>query len=240
MELYLVLALTIFAASLIQGMTGFGSALVAMAILPLFLPIRTVTHLVLLAGLLINILIFVRFHQHFDIKKLLPIIAGAVVGVPIGVYGLKMIDERIIKAVLGTVLFSYSCYALMGREYAGRISEKWGYAFGFLSGCLGGAINTSGPPVVIHAALQRWNQHEVMTTLQSFFIVSGIYTLVMHSLHGLFTMTVLRYWALMIPVQIAGVFLGIFLHRRINEELFRKFIYLLLIAFSVIIFYSIF
>nr|HPJ39641.1 TSUP family transporter [Spirochaetota bacterium] len=96
MELYIVLTITIFTSALIQGMTGFGSALVAMAILPLFLPVRTVTPLVLLVGLLLNIIIFVRFHQHFDMKKLFPIIIGAAAGVPIGVYGLKMIDERII------------------------------------------------------------------------------------------------------------------------------------------------
>jgi len=240
MELYIVLTITIFTSALIQGMTGFGSALVAMAILPLFLPVRTVTPLVLLVGLLLNIIIFVRFHQHFDMKKLFPIIIGAAAGVPIGVYGLKMIDERIIKLVLGTVLFSYSSYSLTGRKLSGSFSAKWGYAFGFLSGCLGGAINTSGPPVVIHATLQRWSQHEVVTTLQSFFIMSGLYTLVMHSLHGLFTMQVLRYWAILVPVQVAGVFLGMFLHTRINEELFRRIVYVLLMAFSVVIFYSIF
>lgn len=240
MELYLVLFITIFTSALIQGMTGFGSALVAMAVLPLFLPIKTITPLVLLVGLLLNIIIFLRFHQHFDMKKLFPILIGAAAGVPVGVYGLKMIDERTIKMVLGAVLFLYGGFALTGKKLTGTHSGKWGYAFGFLSGCLGGAINTSGPPVVIHASLQRWDQREVITTLQSFFIVSGIYTLIMHSLHGLFTLTVLRYWILLVPAQVAGVFLGIFLHSRINEELFRKIVYMLLIAFSMIIFYNIF
>ena len=80
---------TVFLAVFTQSLSGFGSALVAMAILPAILGVQTATPLVALMSLTLEVVILYQYRREIQIRKVLPLIAGAIVGIPTGVFFLK-------------------------------------------------------------------------------------------------------------------------------------------------------
>ncbi|MEJ2690257.1 MAG: sulfite exporter TauE/SafE family protein, partial [Deltaproteobacteria bacterium] len=76
-------------AAFTQGVTGFGSALVAVPLLSLFMDIRTVVPLSILYGLIVTLFLTYRMRRHVDRKRLLPLIIGCLPGIAVGCSLLK-------------------------------------------------------------------------------------------------------------------------------------------------------
>jgi hypothetical protein len=75
-DLYLAIAAISFLAGLVQGLTGFGSALVAMPLFLLFLDARTAVPLSILNGLIITVYLCLQLKRHLDLEKNFPPAAG--------------------------------------------------------------------------------------------------------------------------------------------------------------------
>ncbi len=232
----ILLTAVIFVASVVQGLSGFGSALVSMPLLTLFLGVKTVAPMVALYCLVITVIIFIQLREHFSVRYFLPLIVGAVFGVPVGIYFLKHFDERIVKYLMGIILIGYSLYSLFWQRIRYTVGSKWGYLFGFISGCLGGAFNTTGPPVVIYTTLKPWNKHEIKVTMQSYFVVCNILIVTMHVINGLTTVMVLKYFLWCMPPMAVGLWVGTHFYNRINQEMFHRIIYVLLFLLGILMF----
>lgn len=235
MESYLIIAAIIFGGSLVQGLAGFGFALVAMPLLALMLPMKELVPLVALSGTFLTLVLFLYLRKSFSLKKILPLLAGAVVGIPAGVFLLTRVDEKFIKLLLAGILLIYSLLSLSGRLRPRDLSHRWGYLAGFFSGLLGGAINSNGPPVIVYSSLQKWSPDEVKVTLQSFFMASGIMIVTSHGISGIITMKVIRLWGMAIPVILAGIYVGMEFYSRIDRDLFRKTVLVLLLSLAVML-----
>ena len=71
-------------------------------------------------------------------------------------------------------------------------SRRWAYPAGFIAGCLGGAYNTAGPPVIVYGSLRQWPKEEFRAVLQAFFFVNAVFTVASHTIARHLTTTV---WA---------------------------------------------
>jgi uncharacterized membrane protein YfcA len=67
---YIPVALISFAAGLVQGLSGFGSALVAMPLLLLFMPARVAAPFCILMGLVITLQLGIGLKKHLDFRKI--------------------------------------------------------------------------------------------------------------------------------------------------------------------------
>ncbi len=238
MEKIIGVAITIFLASFIHGLAGFGGALIAVSLLTLFLPLRVVTPLIILGGLVITLYIVLRLRRHFDFRKMVPLLLGSVVGAPLGVFLLVAVNETVAKMVLGVLLFIYALYSLIVKIAEGTLLPRWGYLFGFISGALGGAYGTGGPPAVIYASMQPWEKEEILVTLQSYFLILSVIIVVLHAVNGLIVGEVLTYWIVLLPVQLLGAFAGMQINARVKRDTFRKIVCLLLLAISILLLLS--
>jgi len=234
---YALLAAIMLLSSGVQGLSGFGFALVSMSLLPLFFPITFVTPLVALCAALVTFYVFLTLRSHFDIKKLTPILIGSLLGIPLGAFGLVYLNELLIIRTFALFLFLYALYSLVGKAPSFSLSRGWGYLFGFVSGCLGGAYNTSGPPAIIYTSLQDWNKNEATITLQSYFMVTALLIIVMHSINGLITGEVLKCVGIILPFSLVGVFIGTYFFSRIKQETFKRIVFSLLLFVSVALFF---
>ena len=110
MQTYVAICLIVFLAGFTQGLSGFGSILLSLPLLAIFLDIKTVIPLVALIGFSITIILFVQLWKHFDWKKIYPLFLGALPGIPLGVFFLKKLDKDLIQWIHGIILISYSGY----------------------------------------------------------------------------------------------------------------------------------
>ncbi len=222
----LLVAAIILFASLVRSSLGFGDAVVAMPLLAILLPLKTATPLVAFMGPTIAVLILARNWRKGDLKTALSLVLASFAGIPVGVYGLTRLPEPPLKIVLGTIILLYGLLGLL-RPSLRITKEKSGvpWAVGFGAGILGGAYNTSGPPVVAYGVLRGWTPERFRTTLQGFFLPTGLMVLVGHGVAGLWTGDVLK----LLLVSLPGLFLGFLIGERINRKLppgrFNRLVY---------------
>ena len=228
MPTYLLLCLVVFFAGFIHGLSGFGSILLSLPLLAIFLDIKVVIPLVALYGLAITILLLLQLWRHLALTKLYPLLAGAFPGVPVGVFFLKTLDRATIQWILGIILVTYSLYVLLSPSTRQGIKERWGYLFGFLAGCLGGALSATGPAVIVYTSLQAWDKDKIKVTLQGFFLISGIIVVFFHAVNGLTTLPILKLFFVSVPAMIFGTYTGSFLYAKVGEQDYRRIILLLI------------
>ncbi|MEJ5362409.1 MAG: sulfite exporter TauE/SafE family protein [Spirochaetota bacterium] len=235
LEYYSIAFIIVFISAFVQAITSFGSALVSMSLLPFLFPMNFVTPLVALNGSCITALNFLRLHQHFDPKKIKPLIIGAIPGIPTGIYLLVNLPESIIKTTLALVIIGYAVYSLINTQSRFTINHKAGYTFGFVAGCLGGAFNTDGPPIVIYITSQNWSKDEMNISLSSYFLFSGLTLVTMHTIGGLLTKQVVHSFILLFPAILTGFFVGSNVYNKIDQLMFKKIVLLLLIVISLLL-----
>lgn len=225
----LTVLLILFVSTCVRSALGFGDALVAMPLLAMLLGVRTATPLVAFAASTIALAILAGNWRNVDIRAAWRLVLASLVGIPFGLLLLKVAPESYVKAVLGVLLILYGCYNLFAPRLPVVGSENLAYVFGFVSGVLGGAYNTNGPPVVVYGTLRRWPPEHFRATLQGCFVLTGLMILAGHGVAGLWTPLVLRLYAYSVPAIALGIYLGAKLNRRIPRETFSRVVYIFLV-----------
>jgi len=233
MEQAWIVTLVAAAAGLTQALTGFGSALVSMALLPPLLGLRAAAPLVALMAGTIEIGLLIRYRQALRFAAVRWLGAALIVGVPVGLIGLRAVPERLALTILGLVLCGYSAYAFFNPQLPELRSRIWAPLLGFLAGALGGAYNTSGPPLVIYGHSQRWSTDEFKGNLQALFLVSDVIVVLGHLAAEGYTPGVLTGYVWALPGLVLGVALGLALERQLNPAVFRRLVLILLFAMGI-------
>ena len=230
MQTYLWVCIILFLAGFTQGVAGFGAILLSIPLLAIYIDIKIVIPLAALACLSMTLMLLIQLRQHFDWKKIYPLLIGAIPGIPVGVFFLKKLEVSLIHWILGVILIVYSLYSLLSRSSGKGICNAWAYPFGFMAGCVGGALGASAPPVIMYISLKAWAKDQIKATLQGFLVISGLVVVFCHAISGLTTLMVLRFFGIALPMLILGTYIGSLFYGIMKEEQYRKVI-LTLLAF---------
>ena len=154
--------------------------------------------------------------------------------VPFGVFLLHYALESVVKCVLGLVLVVYGVYNLITPGVPHLQHEKYAFPFGFLAGVLGGAYNTSGPPVVMYGTLRRWSPEYFRATMQCYFLFTYLATVAGHGVARLLTPLVIELFLWALPGIGLGMYLGGKVHRVIPRPMFSRVIFGILVVIGVL------
>lgn len=231
---WIFLVLIVFFAAALQTLAGFGFALLVMPLLTLLLGIKTAAPLVALVGFSLYLINLLRYRRGLVWRETLQLLLPALLGVLVGVQALRILDENMIKGVLGVVLVAYALFALLKPALPPLQSSAWAYPVGFLAGCFGGAFNTPGPPVIIYGNARVWPRDQFRSTLQVIFLASSVTVIVAHAAAGNITADIVRMAAVALPALAAGILLGAFIDRRLNHDRFRTIVLGLILVSGVL------
>ncbi|MCB9113214.1 MAG: sulfite exporter TauE/SafE family protein [Anaerolineales bacterium] len=226
--------IVIFMSTFVQSVSGFGLALVSMAFLPALIGIHAAAPLVALYAILIEVVLLIRFHQELSLREIWKVVVASIIGVPFGVILLRYVSERIALSVLGILLIAYAVYALMGKRLPKSDHFALPWLAGFLGGLLGGAYNTSGPPVILYADTQDWSPERFKSNLQGYFIVNSTQVVIGHYFAGNYGQDVLTWLPYTIPAVILGLLIGALLDKHIPPLVFRKIVLVMLIVMGLV------
>ncbi|MEW6521771.1 MAG: sulfite exporter TauE/SafE family protein [Thermodesulfobacteriota bacterium] len=230
--------LIFLAAGFTQGISGFGSALVAMPLLLLFLDARTAVPLCMLNGLIITAFLSLQLRRNVDWRKISPLLIGCLPGIYVGARFLKEADSNLIKLLLGVMLVSYALYNMFVKLRPARIAAGWPYVAGFCTGVIGSAFSAGGPPAIIYTTLTGWDKDDIKATLSVFFFTTGIIMAGAHALAGLTTRVVLGYFSLSAAFVLLGVMAGSFCYGKVARETYLKIILNLLVVMGGMLIFS--
>jgi len=217
-------------ASVIQGITGFGSGLVSMALLPLIWSIPHAVGVLSPIGVILTIMLTYKLRSHIQLKEVTPLLLPMPIGVLGGVWILEHWPNIWMKAFLGTILIIYvSASGRLGRAKLSPHPLAAGLA-GLIGGVCGGAFSASGPPVLIYATAVGWSRDKFRANLQVFFMSTAILGLFGFINLGLITRETLPITASCLPGVLLGGLFGNHLATRLPQEKFRKIVMLGLVT----------
>ena len=223
----------VYVAAVLQSLTGFGFALVVMPLVTLVIDLKTAAPLIALAGLTAYTVNLIRFHRAVDWNELARLGVASALGIAVGIWALVRVDELTISRAMGAILIAYAAYALLHPVTARRPAQWWAYPAGFLAGCLGGAYNTPGPPVVVYGSLRQWPKDEYRAVLQTLFFINGVLVVSSHLLAGHVTWQVWTLYAWAAPALLLGLWTGAHLDRYVDQERFRTLVTAMILVLGV-------
>lgn len=231
----ILIGAVIFLASLLQGVFGFAFMLIALPLLSFFVSMKAAVPLLsFFLALLSGILAF-RFRGEFAFKNVQPLLFGAIIGIPLGIFFLIAFNDRIMKTVLGMLLVVYSVYSLFIRRVPFRLPAWTGYIAGFSAGTLGGAFNITGPPIVFYISTQEWTKNNSVGSLNFFFCITSTVLLLFHAVIGNITREITVTFLELIPVMVTGMLVGVHIFKKVNEDNYRKGLFVLLIIMGIML-----
>lgn len=222
-------AAILFAAAYLQSATGFGLALVCMALVPIILPVSEAIAYVSLASLVVNSFIIFANRAGLCLRRALPLCIGIVLGIPVGYFALSALDGKLVIRLLGvTLMVIAAAEFLQGRMTKLHIPEKSGGLMGMLGGILAGAFNVGGPPIVVYTYARNWSKVEVVAILQTAFLAGGLTRNLLMLGTGEVNVELLALVAWTVPSAILAVWLGKLTLDRLPHMLLKRFVFALI------------
>lgn len=215
-------AFVLFLAAGVQGFLGFGFGIVAMTGLTLSHDLLHAAGVVNLTGMLVTGSVLFALRHRALWRRAGRILPGLLVGVVVGVTALRHLDRDIMVRALGVTVVAISAWNLLAPRLRPPSSRPLDLAVGFVSGALGGAFNTGGPPLVAHLYAMPEDPDAIKATVQALFLTVGVTRLPVAAAQGLMAPPIWRDALLAAPLVLAGLALGIVLGRRLGADHFRR------------------
>lgn len=223
------LLLVIFAAYFIRGLTGFGSALVAVPLLVLVLPLKVVVPVIVLLDYLAAMSHGIRHFHHIQWRDLLPILPFTLAGILIALSLLKQVEPGLLTDALGIFIIGYAIYSLLPLPPL-HGSRLWAAPLGSLTGLVGTVFGTGGPFIVIYLALRDLSKNAFRGTLATLFAIDGGMRLIGFAAIGFYQRDNLMLVLVAIPVMALGLYAGGHIHTSLSRQSFVRLVAGVLIA----------
>ena len=233
---FLYVILVGFGAAFVQRVSGFGLGIFAMMFLPHFLPSHTAAATIsCLFSCYTTTFNSIRYRKNVAYKTAIPMLAAALISIPIAVYFAAKVSAKIFEILLGSVLVVLSIYFLFFNK---KIKIKPTIPNGIIAGTLGGALNglfsTGGPPAVLYLTNATPDNATYFATIQFYFCLTNIYATANRAIGGLITVDLLIYAGIGILGCIAGDFLGRKIFDKLDAQKLKYIIYIGMIISGVL------
>ena len=232
----LLIALGWFLGGFVNGVAGFGAAMVAMPLIAPFIELSLAVPSCTMIILSLNCQVGWTFRKYIQWHYVKGIFIGAIPGVLLSIYVLQYFSEQALKIGMGGFIFLYALWSLLVDKGGKRIiSPAWGYLSGILSSTLGMAFGFNGPPLAAYIAYSGCPAKAVKGLIGAGFLITGVFIVGAKAVSGQIDSRVLLIFLVSTPAVIFGSKLGIWLSSTLNEYSYRKILFVSLAAMGLTI-----
>lgn len=222
----------VFIAFFARGVSGFGSATVAIPLMVHFVPLQILVPLFLIhdfLSTLATVTIDRRAVDKGEIRILLPF---TVIGSILGVTLLVSLPAAPLLTLLGVLVIVFGIRMLVAPQGHRLVSRFWAIPAGLTGGALGGAFGTgAATPSMIYLTHRLSDKARVRGTFSGFAILDYSFRLIVFAAAGLLLDYELLLMVMVtLPAMALGLYAGNRLHGRISHEQALRVISFLLIA----------
>lgn len=202
-------AIILLAAYFIRGITGFGSGLISVPLLALFLPLQFVVPLVLLLDFVASIVIGGVNFQRVRWSEIGILMPFGVVGVILGTSLLVNLPTEPMLFALAGFVFIFAVRSLLNLHGEKPASRGWAVPAALTGGTVGALFGTGGPPYVIYLSHRIRDKGELRATFSALFFIEGLTRIVSFLVVGLLmTPPVWIAFFAALPVMLGALYLG--------------------------------
>jgi len=219
-----------FVSGTARGFSGFGSALIFMPLASSIADPRLVAALLLIIDFIAAAPLLPDAWKKADRRATAIMVAGALIGVPIGTYFLSRLEPVTTRWIITAFVFALLMLLLSGWRYRGKDHAAVSVGIGGLSGFCSGLAQTGGPPIVGYWLGRPIPSVIARANIFLFFGASDIFSAVSYAAAGLITMDAILFAIVVGPVYAVGVWFGASLFGKASETVFRAICYALIAA----------
>lgn len=225
----IVLAGVFLAAAVVQGISGFGFALLAMPLLSFIVDPKDAVAVSTLVGTVASGSLLARHRHAVRWDLLWTLLVAAAAGMPLGLYLLVVIAERPLRLLLAVVVVAFAALLASGWRLRGS-SRGFDLAAGFTSGLLNTSLSTNGPPLVVALQARDLEPDEFRGTISALFFASSLMANALLARAGRYHEETLMHAAIGVPALLVGGAIGARIARRLPAAAFRRVVLALLVA----------
>ncbi len=163
-----------------------------------------------------------------EVYRLLP---GMAVGVAIGTLTIGILDENLVRLLLGVISLLFAVYMLRRPGAARPIHRYWALPAGVGCGFTSFLAHAGAPPLNLYLIPRRLDKQAFIATCVVGFAAVNLMKLGPYLWLGEINLTSAGASLLLVPVAWAGVRSGLWLQHRVNERLFYR---LVIVAMAIV------
>jgi len=224
----LAICIIAFISGTARGFSGFGSALIFMPLASSLAAPRLIAALLLIIDFVGSLPLLPNGWREADRKATGIIVAGALIGVPIGTWLLTRLDPVTTRWIISGFVSALLLLLLSGWRYRGPNHVTLSVGIGALSGFCSGLAQTGGPPIVGYWLGRPIVSHIARANIILFFAASDFFSVVSYAVSGLLSRDAILFSLIVGPVYAIGIRFGTLLFGRASERLFRGICYALI------------
>src|SRR5215467_11165669 len=230
-EAALALAPIAFAGGFIQGLTGFGSALVTIPLATYFVPLPFALAVFAVVDFGNGLRLGLENPKNAvrgDIVRMVPFM---IVGIVTGTTLLVNLPREAALTALGLFILCYSIYSLARRGAPAIVNRNWAFFAGFCGGLAGTLFGAGGPPYAIYLSHRPLSKEQFRATMTLTTIFSIGLRLAAFAVTGLLMQD--GVWiaaAAAIPAGLFAVYVASKIFRAISREMVLRGVAVLLLA----------
>lgn len=222
--LFIVIILT---ASVLQTSTGFGFSILATPFLLLLFEPGEAIQINLVLSLLISLALIRKVRKDIDFGILKRFVIGSVIGLPIGMFIFLLIDINKLKLAISFIILALTILLIL--KFRMQQGNKRDLAVGGISGVLTTSIGMPGPPLLLYFSGTETKKEKLRGTTLAFYLFIYLVSLAVQVIFAGTNKTVWMSSILALPLVFIGLYVGQLLFKRINQQIFRVFTYIILL-----------
>lgn len=214
-------------ASFTQRVTGFGSGILIMTVLPhLFPSLGEATALSGMLSAFTSCIPAISMRKHLPLRKFLPIMLTFLLVSFFAVSILSGVEASAFKHILGGVLIALSVYFfIFNSKIHVKPSVPLQVGLGTMSGVMGGLFAMQGPPAVVYFMASSDSRDEYMAMTQWYFFAGNVMLTLFRFNAGFITPAVGTSFLVALPAVFLGIALGAKVYNHIKVDTLRRVIY---------------
>ena len=194
------------------------------------------------AGIMLPILIVMdwvsvwSYRKHWDKKLLILMLPGAIIGILAAWKFAAYVDDQFVRICVGLIAVLFPIYAIFkpkSREDIVVGNRPLGVISGIAAGFTSFIAHAGGPPFQAYAIPQGLEKRLYAGTAVMFFAVVNFVKLLPYAMLGQFDKTNLTTSLILIPLAPIGVLIGVWLLKRIDQDMFYRILYGLIFVVGV-------
>jgi uncharacterized protein len=222
-------------AGLVQGISGFAFAMVAMSIWVWGVEPQLAAVMAVFGGWFGQLISAMRIRRGWHVSILWPFVVGSAIGIPIGQRLLPYLDPSQFKLVLGSLLV-VCCSAMLATaklphvKTGGRVADA---GVGLLGGVMAPISGFSGLAPALWASLRGYNKDEHRAVLQNFNLIVLSATVASNIWSGRLTRAHVPQMAIVAGTLVLPAIWGSKIYVGMSAAAFRKTVLWLLVGAGV-------
>lgn len=228
---YLAAIPAVLITGIAKGGFGTGAGLLAVPLMALTVAPLQAAAVMLPILCLMDLFGLWAYRGRFDGRSLRLLLPAALAGIGIGWLTAGLMDDRVIRLIVGAVAVAFTLDHWIGRRAAADPKAPDPVKGGFwaaVSGFTSFIAHAGGPPLSVYLLPLKLDKTEFVGTAVIFFAVVNYVKLVPYTWLGQFSVANLATSLVLAPLAPLGIWLGIRLHRRTSPVWFYRLSYLMI------------